>query len=107
MPEGPDLPGEISVPESVLFRELEGESVLLELDAEQYYGLDDVGTRMWLALTRNDTVQGAFEELLGEYDVEPARLRRDLLELLRRLQESGLMEIHESRDVESPDGSDG
>jgi len=107
MPDGPSLPGGVSVPESVLFRELEGESVLLELDEERYYGLDDVGTRMWLALTRTGSVQEAYEELLDEYDVDPARLRGDLLELLERLEESGLMDVHEVADVHRPGGFDG
>ena len=31
----------------VLFRVLKGESVLLDLDGEFYYGLDGVGTRVW------------------------------------------------------------
>lgn len=87
------LSGGVQVPETVLFRELEGESVLLDLDSERYYGLDDVGTRMWLALTRNETVQEAYEDLLGEYDVDPQRLQRDLLALLDRLEEHGLLEV--------------
>jgi len=36
----------ITVPDTVLFRELDGESVLLNLKTESYLGLDDVGTRM-------------------------------------------------------------
>lgn len=93
MSEAPTFPEGVAVPESVLFRELEGESVLLHLDDEQYYGLDDVGTRMWLALTRNATVGDAYEELLGEYDVDAERLRRDLLALLDRLEEHGLVKV--------------
>jgi hypothetical protein len=31
----------------VLVQELEGEAVLLNLASERYFGLDDVGTRIW------------------------------------------------------------
>ena len=40
-----------SVPSQVLVRFLEGESVLLNLETERYFGLDCTGTRMWKAVT--------------------------------------------------------
>ena len=59
----------VSIPDMVLFRELDGESVLLNLKTESYLGLDDVGTRMWTVLTAEPSVQAAYEVLLSEYDV--------------------------------------
>ena len=41
----------VRVPDDVLMRELDGESVLVHLDSEACFGLDDVGTRMWALLT--------------------------------------------------------
>jgi len=84
----------VSVPSNVMFRELEGESVILDLDSESYFGLDPVGTRMWQLVTEADSIQGAYETLVGEYEVAPDTLRRDLLELLDTLQERGLIELH-------------
>ena len=70
----------ITVPEHVLMRELEGESVLLNLDSERYFGLDETGTRMWSVLStcksiepavsreriaRGDTTQGNLKETAG------------------------------------------
>ena len=80
--------------EGVLFRELEGESVILSLDAETYYGLDEVGTRMWVVLADSPTVQAAFEKLCMEYDVDPEQLRHDIEELLGELVARKLIEIH-------------
>ena len=37
----------VVVPETVLFRELEGVAVLLNLKTDSYLSLDDVGTRRW------------------------------------------------------------
>jgi hypothetical protein len=34
----------VSIPDSVMFRELEGESVILDLDSESYFGLDQLDT---------------------------------------------------------------
>ena len=81
------------VPEHVLFRELEGESVLLNIETETYFGLDDVGTRMWNALVDADSIQTAYETLLEEYDVGAQTLKKDLADIIARLQEKGLVQI--------------
>ena len=83
----------LSVPDNVLFRELEGESVILDLDSEQYFGLDEVGTRMWQAVTEADSIQAAHDALLDEYEVEADTLRTDLSELLDTLLARGLIEV--------------
>ncbi len=71
-----------------------GESVILNCKNEQYYGLDDMGTRMWTVLTCSPSIQSAYESLLQEYDVESDTLRADLVELLEKLVTQGLIEIH-------------
>jgi hypothetical protein len=84
------------VAEGVLFRELDGEAVILSLDAETYFGLDEVGTRIWSVLGESPTIQAAFETLCLEYDVDKDQLRRDLEEFLGELVACKLMEIHVS-----------
>lgn len=85
----------IEIPEGVLVRELQGEAVLLNLDSECYFGLDEVGTRMWNALVASATTAGACEALLAEYDVEPGRLAADLEEFVVRLGEAGLLRVRD------------
>ena len=84
----------ISIPPDVLVSALAGESVLLNLKSEKYFGLDEVGTRMWGALTSSNTIQEAYETLLAEYDVEAELLRKDLTDLIEKLVEQGLIEVH-------------
>jgi hypothetical protein len=81
--------------EGVLFRELAGEAVLLSLGSETYFGLDEVGTRMWNVLNASATIQAAFDQLLEEYDVDEPQLRRDLEAFLGELLERKLLEISE------------
>ena len=83
----------IMVPEAVLISGLQEESVILNLDSERYYGLDDVGTRMFSVLTTSDSIEQAFETLLGEYDVDREILRGDLTALIDKLLEQGLVEV--------------
>lgn len=86
----------ITRPESVLVRELGTESVLLDLEKESYFGLDEVGTRMWLALTGSSSMHAAFEALSAEFDVDPDQLRGDLERFVATLDEAGLIDVHDA-----------
>jgi len=55
----------VIVPDTVLFRELDNESVILDLATDAYMGLDDVGTRMWMVLISEPSVQAAIDSLRG------------------------------------------
>ncbi len=80
-----------SIPSNVIFRELQGEAVLLNLDTERYYALDDIGTRIWNLLSSSDTIEKVFQALFSEYDVTPEALHQDLDSLLHELLEHGLI----------------
>ena len=90
----------VEVPKHVLVRLLEKESVFLNLETEHYYGLDEIGTRMWQVVTASPNIEDAFVQLLSEFDVEAQQLRENLSELLERLIDLGLLRIH-SADVET------
>jgi|ERR1041385_643699 hypothetical protein len=83
----------IKLPEDVLISGLQAESVLLNLDSERYYGLNDVGTRMLTLLSSSDSIAAAYNSLLDEYDVEAEVLRRDLVSTIEELAKYGLVEI--------------
>ncbi|PSB03315.1 PqqD family protein [Merismopedia glauca] len=80
----------------VLVQDLGEESVLLNLKSEKYFGLDDVGTRMWEALTQSESIAAAYKLLLAEYDVEEELLTQDLAELVDKLSSKGLVEVVET-----------
>jgi hypothetical protein len=80
--------------EHVMFREVDGEGILLNLNTEHYFGLDQVGTRMWIVLNESDTLAAAVNTLLQEYEVEPLQLEADLRELIDQLVSEGLLELH-------------
>jgi hypothetical protein len=84
----------VSRPDHVLVREIEGELILLNLNNACYYGLDEVGTHMWTHLITSDSVQAAFEALSAGYAAEPAEIRKELEELLAKLCNNDLIEVH-------------
>ena len=79
--------------EEVVFRELGGEAVLLNLKTGAYFGLDPVGTRVWQLLVEHGSVAQVMDLLLGEYDVDRERLEHDLLELCGELCATGLGDV--------------
>lgn len=91
------------VPGHVLIRHLDGESVLLNLETEKYFGLDATGTRMWEAVTNSQSIESAYGVLAREFEVEPEVLRKHLAELLGQLVEHGLLHVQPSDHVRPSD----
>jgi hypothetical protein len=83
----------IFVPAHILIRQVNNESVLLNLQNQSYFGLDEVGTRMWMTLTTADSIQAAYDVLVKEYDVDAEQLKQNLQDLIAKLVEHGLIEI--------------
>jgi len=83
----------VSISDEVLFRDLDGEAVLLDLHSGKYFGLDPVGTRLWHLLAENGSLAMAYQTLLEEYDVDADRLQSDLLALVDRLVANGLIQL--------------
>ena len=78
--------------EDVVWRNLQGESVLLDLKSGVYFGLDAVGTRIWTLLQAHRDLQAVLQELLCEYEVSEEKCASDLLDLVSALAEKGLVQ---------------
>jgi len=83
----------ITLAPEVLVQELSGESVLLNLNSEEYFGLDEVGSRMLSLLTGSASIQEASDRLLEEYEVEPEKLHQDLIELIENMVDHDLVTV--------------
>ena len=81
----------VAVPDGVLISHLQEESVILNLESERYFGLDDVGTRFLTVLTSSESIEAAHQQLAAEYDVDTEVLRHDLLALVENLVDRGLL----------------
>ena len=73
--------------------DLAGEAAILGLKNGVYYGLDTVGARIWNLIQTPVLVSAVRDAILQEYDVEAERCERDLLDLLQKLAEQGLLEV--------------
>ena len=52
----------VRVPDDVLISSLQEESVILNLDSERYFGLDNVGTRFLSVLNTSDSIEAAYNK---------------------------------------------
>jgi hypothetical protein len=73
--------------------DLKGEAAILNLNAGMYYGLNEVGARIWSLLSEPITVSRIRDQLEREYDVDADRCEKDLVKLLSQLQDAGLIEV--------------
>lgn len=90
------LPGRATPPNHVLFRELNGEAILLDLQKGHYYGLNEVGCDLWELLTADPNVAKACAQLQAIYQVEPSQLEQDIAQLLADLHTAGLISLDNS-----------
>lgn len=85
--------GRVVAPPDTLVRIVDGESVLLSLRTEHYYGLDDVGTRFWSCLTSAPTIAAACDILAAEFEAPLETIRRDVREFVAALEKRGLATV--------------
>jgi hypothetical protein len=79
--------------EIVVSRELEGEAVILNLESGVYFGLNEVGTRIWALIQQYSSLRKVLEAIQQEYDVAPQTLESDLLQLVEQLNARGLVNL--------------
>jgi hypothetical protein len=72
---------------------LAGETVILGLSKGRYYGVDAVGARVWQLIQTPARIAALKAAILSEYDVTPGACEADLLKLLERMIEEGLLEV--------------
>ena len=83
----------VQASEDAVFRELEGEAVILNLQTGTYFGLNESGTRIWNLIQQQVSLEKVLEALQVEYDAAPETLRNDLLQLVGQLQQKGLVRV--------------
>ncbi len=88
-----DLTQTISISPDVISQEVSGETVILDLNTENYFGLDEVGTRIWQLIEETGNLQAVFDQMLAEYEVEEDQLLEDMDALVQQVAEIGLVTL--------------
>jgi len=83
----------LRISKEVIFQELEGEAVLLNMQSGIFFGLNPVAKRMWELLSELGQAERVLKQLLLEYDASEEKLRQDLVDFIEKLKSKGLVEI--------------
>jgi hypothetical protein len=67
------------------------EVVMVSLKRNNYYGLDEIGGRVWALLEQPSTMRAVCEQLRREYDVDEETCARDVGALLAHMVREGLL----------------
>src|SRR5688572_15515338 len=68
-----------------LSSQLAGETVILHMGAGVYFGLDEIGTRVWAMIKEPRNVRAICDQLRSEYEVEDERCQEAVLTLLTEM----------------------
>ena len=86
----------VKISDQVLSQEVSGETVLLDLQSEFYFGLDKTGTRIWELLQSGVSIQDLIGKMLDEFEVDRQTLEADVNALLGKLMDAGLVSVEPS-----------
>jgi hypothetical protein len=86
-----NLDTRVTVPPQVMAREVGGETVLLDLASGMYFGIDEVGTRIWVLLGEGKTLGEVAATIAEEYDATLEQIHADTLEFVGLLVDKGLV----------------
>jgi hypothetical protein len=81
----------LRISDAVVVRDLDGESVLLNIESGLYFGLDRIGTRIWQLIEEHGDVDAIVRVMQDEYDADPQTLRADAEALIAALLEKRLI----------------
>ena len=80
-----NLNQKIIISDNVFAQEVDNEMVLLDMNTENYFGLDEVGCSIWQQMQEQELFQDVYKNMLEIYDVEPERLLQDIEEFVVKL----------------------
>ena len=77
-----------------LYTTLGSEAVVLELQAGNYFGMNDVGTAVWNFLQQPRQVSDVIEHIVNNYEVSADQAEVEILGFLQNLVDKGLVVVH-------------
>ena len=83
----------ISQVEEIVASDIDGETVMMSIENGKYYGLDDIGSRIWQLIEKPVKVADLIDTLLERFDVARETCERDVLKFLNELNEDKILAV--------------
>lgn len=90
----------IEISEDVVWRDLGGEVVILDLATQHYFGLTGAGNEMWQLIAEHGSSARIIDDLVARYDdVDPGKVQSDFEKLVRELADRGMVRLSSDENV--------
>lgn len=86
----------VTILEGALMEDMGDEAVILNINNERYYGLDDVGIKFWKWLKEDGDVDLVLERAKATFGIDEATLKQDIGVFVLELNQAGLLTFDES-----------
>ena len=83
----------VIIPDTVFLQEVDDETILLDINTQEYFSLDEMGTIFYKFLKEESDLTIIVEELSVHFAVSSQEIKNDLLVFIKSLEEKGLLEI--------------
>ena len=91
-----ELTAQVRLAKDVLMQKVGDDAILLNLNTENYFALDEVGTRIINTLQESDSVTQAVRKLVEIYEVDETKLTNDAIRLVKECEQNGLLQVTEA-----------
>jgi len=81
-----------------VFSEVDGEVIMLSVENEEYYALNEVGSAIWRILEEPVTAKEIIDLLLERFEIEKDPCQHETMAFLTELNELGLLEVANEQD---------
>ena len=79
----------------IIASKIDNETVMMDIDFENYYGLEEVGTRVWELLETQTSFDQLCEKLVCEFDVSIEQCETDVIPFILDLIEQKMINIQQ------------
>jgi len=81
----------VSRTKEVLASKMDGETIMMSIAGGSYYGMDNIGSRIWELIAEPIRVSDLCDRLMEEFDVEIDQCLADVIAFLNALGENKLI----------------
>jgi len=75
----------------ILASDIDGETVMMSIENGKYYGMDEIGSRIWGLINGENTPATIIDKLLKEFDVSREECMTDVMDFLEELKKNELI----------------
>lgn len=78
--------------QGIIAREIQGETVLLNMETGDYFSLNPVGNEIYKCISQGMDITGISEYIVATYDIDSKTAENDVISLVNDLKSNGIIE---------------